>query len=102
MNNENITQDHIDKALTELLESDLLNISVDDAGEFYYSLNEDGKKVAETILGINKIDPEVIETTIVRDVDFEDPPRPKWKDGDAFQIIETTVVRDVDFEDPNV
>ena len=52
-------QDSIDTALTELLEDDLLEISVDDTGEFYYSLNEDGKKVAETILGINKIDPEV-------------------------------------------
>ena len=59
MNNEKLTQDNIDKALGELLEDELLNISVDDAGEFYYSLNENGKKVAETILGIDKTDPEV-------------------------------------------
>jgi DNA-binding PadR family transcriptional regulator len=59
MNNKKLTQDNIDKALGELLEDELLNISVDDAGEFYYSLNENGKKVAETILGIDKTDPEV-------------------------------------------
>ena len=59
MNNEKLTQDNIDTALTELLEDDLLEISVDNTGEFYYSLNENGKKVAETILGIDKTDPEV-------------------------------------------
>lgn len=52
-------QDNINTALTELLEDDLLEISVDDTGEFYYSLNDKGKKIAETILGIDKTDPEV-------------------------------------------
>tara|TARA_R110002060_G_scaffold22317_4_gene30229 strand:- start:1035 stop:1223 length:189 start_codon:yes stop_codon:yes gene_type:complete len=59
MNNKNNIQDNLSNVLTELLEDDLLNISVDDAGEFHYSLNDKGKKVAEGILGINKTDPEV-------------------------------------------
>ena len=49
-------QDNINTALTELLEDDLLEISVDDTGEFYYSLNDKGKKIAETILGIDEAD----------------------------------------------
>jgi hypothetical protein len=59
MNNEKNIQDNIDNVLAELLEDDLLNISVDATGEFRYSLNENGKKIAESILGIDKTDPEV-------------------------------------------
>jgi DNA-binding PadR family transcriptional regulator len=59
MNNEKDIQDTIDNALSELLEDELLEISVDDTGEFYYSLNDKGKKVAESILGIDKTNPDV-------------------------------------------
>lgn len=47
---------YLDEILYGMVDKDLLEVSVDETGEFLYGLSEKGKQITEDIFGINKSD----------------------------------------------